>query len=83
MAASADAGATAAAPSLEATFLAFCEAVKRGSTTATDKTIKRMLTDCHIYCKGMDANRVDIEFRGHVGNNKNNFGIKMAWSNLQ
>uniref|UniRef100_A0A0X3PBZ7 Tubulin polymerization-promoting protein n=1 Tax=Schistocephalus solidus TaxID=70667 RepID=A0A0X3PBZ7_SCHSO len=76
MAASADAGATAAAPSLETTFLAFCEAVKRGSTTATDKTIKRMLTDCNVYCKGMDANRVDIEFRGFVGNNKKDVDYK-------
>ncbi|KAL7055583.1 hypothetical protein AAHC03_022714 [Spirometra sp. Aus1] len=81
MASSADAGSTAAAaaaaaPSLETTFLAFCEAVKRGSTTATDKTIKRMLTDCNVYCKGMDANRVDIEFRGHVGNNKKDVDYK-------
>lgn len=59
---------------LEHTFLQFCDFVKKGSNTATDKTIKRIFTDGGIYCKGMDANRVDIEFRGYIGNNKRYVG---------
>ncbi|VDD75115.1 unnamed protein product [Mesocestoides corti] len=57
-------------------FLLFCDFVKKGSTTATDKTVKRIFTDGGIYCKGMDANRVDIEFRGHIGNNKRDVDFK-------
>ncbi|VDL99564.1 unnamed protein product [Schistocephalus solidus] len=55
---------------LKSVFLAFCDSVKKGSTTATDKTLKKICTDCKIYCKGMDANRVDIQFRKHLGNAK-------------
>ncbi|VDD79632.1 unnamed protein product [Mesocestoides corti] len=53
---------------MEESFLAFCDFVKKGSTTCTDKTLKKICTDCGIYCKGMDANRVDIQFRKHLGN---------------
>ncbi|KAM3173591.1 hypothetical protein ACTXT7_012211 [Hymenolepis weldensis] len=56
---------------LEEKFNQFCDIVRKGSTTATDKTIKRICTDAGLYCKNMDANRVDIEFRGYVGNAKN------------
>ncbi len=59
-----------AAPTLQETFLHFCDFVKKGSSTATDKTLKRIFTDGEIYCKGMDQNRVDIEFRGYIGNSK-------------
>ncbi|KAF8570571.1 hypothetical protein P879_05877 [Paragonimus westermani] len=55
---------------LETSFNAFCNFVKKGSNTATDKTLKKICTDCHIYSKGLDANRVDIEFRAHIGNTK-------------
>ncbi|VDL61550.1 unnamed protein product [Hymenolepis diminuta] len=55
---------------MEDTFNAFCDSVKKGSTTCTDKTLKKICTDCKIYCKGMDANRVDIQFRKHLGAGK-------------
>lgn len=55
---------------MKESFLAFCDFVKKGSTTCTDKTLKKICTDCKIYCKGMDANRVDIQFRKHLGNAK-------------
>ncbi|KAF5402958.1 Tubulin polymerization promoting protein family [Paragonimus heterotremus] len=55
---------------LQTSFNAFCNFVKKGSNTATDKTLKKICTDCHIYGKGLDANRVDIEFRAHIGNTK-------------
>ncbi|VDM33485.1 unnamed protein product [Hydatigera taeniaeformis] len=61
---------------LEEKFLLFCDFVRKGSTTATDKTIKRIFTDGGIYCKGMDPNRVDIEFRGFVGNTKRDVDFK-------
>ena len=65
-----EATASASIDLLEEKFLALCDFVRKGSTTATDKTIKRICTDAGIYCKGMDANRVDIEFRGYIGNNR-------------
>ncbi|KAK4468354.1 hypothetical protein MN116_008147 [Schistosoma mekongi] len=55
---------------LKQSFLSFCNFVKKGSTTATDKTIKKICTDCQIYSKKLDANRVDIEFRGYIGSTK-------------
>ncbi|VDL85391.1 unnamed protein product [Schistocephalus solidus] len=55
---------------LKTSFLAFCDAVKKGSTTCTDKTLKRICTDCKLYSKGLDANSVDIEFRKQIGNAK-------------
>ena len=55
---------------LKEVFLAFCEATKKGSTTATDKTLKKMCTDAKIYNKKLDTNRVDIEFRKAIGNTK-------------
>ncbi|CAH8531954.1 unnamed protein product [Schistosoma turkestanicum] len=55
---------------LKQSFLAFCNFVKKGSTTATDKTLKKICTDCQIYSKKLDANRVDIEFRAHIGSAK-------------
>ncbi|KER32204.1 hypothetical protein T265_01638 [Opisthorchis viverrini] len=55
---------------LHNSFNSFCNFVKKGSTTATDKTLKKICTDCHIYGKGLDANRVDIEFRAFIGNTK-------------
>lgn len=56
--------------SLEEKFCQFCDIVRKGSSTASDKTIKRICTDAGLYCKNMDANRVDIEFRAFVGNSK-------------
>ncbi|CAL8083833.1 unnamed protein product [Calicophoron daubneyi] len=55
---------------LRTSFEAFCNFVKKGSNTATDKTLKKICTDCKIYGKGVDANRVDIEFRAFIGNTK-------------
>ncbi|KAA0194223.1 hypothetical protein FBUS_07543 [Fasciolopsis buskii] len=55
---------------LQKSFNAFCNFVKKGSNTASDKTLKKICTDCNIYCKGLDANRVDIEFRAQFGNTK-------------
>ncbi|KAL5969714.1 Tubulin polymerization-promoting protein family member 3 [Taenia solium] len=52
---------------MEESFYAFCDFVKKGSATCTDKTLKKICTDCNIYCKGMDQNRVDIQFRKHLG----------------
>ncbi|VDN96706.1 unnamed protein product [Rodentolepis nana] len=61
---------------LEEKFNQFCDIVRKGSTTATDKTIKRICTDAGLYSKNMDANRVDIEFRGFVGNAKKDVDFK-------
>ena len=55
---------------MKVTFYEFCDAAKKGSTTCTDKTLKRICTDCKIYCKGFDQNRCDIQFRKHIGNAK-------------
>ena len=55
---------------LKSSFQAFCDAVKKGATTCTDKTLKKICTDCKIYCKGFDQNRCDIQFRKHIGNAK-------------
>ncbi|VDD76156.1 unnamed protein product [Mesocestoides corti] len=55
---------------LKASFLAFCDFAKKGSTTCNDKTLKKICTDCKLYSKGMDQNRVDIQFRKHIGNAK-------------
>ncbi|CAI2731229.1 unnamed protein product [Schistosoma spindalis] len=55
---------------LKQSFLSFCNFVKKGSNTATDKTIKKLCTDCHIYSKNLDTNRIDIEFRAHIGSTK-------------
>ncbi|KAL3314452.1 hypothetical protein Ciccas_006926 [Cichlidogyrus casuarinus] len=52
------------------TFLAFCDSTKKGSTTATDKTLKKMLTDAKILDKKMTQNDADIEFRKFLGNSK-------------
>lgn len=52
---------------MEDTFNAFCDSVKKGSTRCTNKTLKKICSDCKIYCKGMDQNRVDIQFRKHLG----------------
>ncbi|VEL09004.1 unnamed protein product [Protopolystoma xenopodis] len=53
-------------------FLNFCDTVKKGSTVATDKTLKKICMDCKLCCEGMDMNRVDIQFRKHLGNSKKN-----------
>ncbi|CAH8559962.1 unnamed protein product [Dicrocoelium dendriticum] len=55
---------------MEEIFLAFCDAAKKGSKTCTDKTLKKICTDCQIYNKVLNANSVDIAFRKHVGNQK-------------
>ncbi|KAF8564694.1 hypothetical protein P879_09347 [Paragonimus westermani] len=55
---------------MEEIFLAFCDASKKGSKTCTDKTLKKICTDCQIYNKLLNANSVDIAFRKHVGNQK-------------
>nr|CDS28037.1 tubulin polymerization promoting protein family [Hymenolepis microstoma] len=55
---------------LKASFLAFCDFTKKGSTTCNDKTLKKICTDCKLYSKEMDQNRVDIQFRKHIGNAK-------------
>ena len=55
---------------LKASFLAFCDFTKKGSTTCNDKTLKKICTDCKLYSKDMDQNRVDIQFRKHIGNNQ-------------
>lgn len=55
---------------LKASFLAFCDFSKKGSTTCNDKTLKKICTDCKLYSKEMDQNRVDIQFRKHIGNAK-------------
>lgn len=55
---------------LKQSFLSFCNFVKKGSITATDKTIKKLCTDCQIYSKNLDTNRIDIEFRAHIGSTK-------------
>ncbi|TGZ59456.1 hypothetical protein CRM22_009070 [Opisthorchis felineus] len=55
---------------MEEIFLAFCDAAKKGSKTCTDKTLKKICTDCQIYNKNLNANSVDIAFRKHVGNQK-------------
>ncbi|KAL5969037.1 Tubulin polymerization-promoting protein family member 3 [Taenia solium] len=55
---------------LRSAFLAFCDFTKKGSTTCNDKTLKKICTDCKLYSKEMDANRVDIQFRRHIGNAK-------------
>jgi len=51
-------------------FLMYCDATKKGATTATDKTVKKMFTDCKVYNKTFDTNRCDIELRKHLGNVK-------------
>jgi len=51
-------------------FLMYCDATKKGATTATDKTVKKMFTDCKVYSKTFDTNRCDIELRKHLGNAK-------------
>lgn len=61
---------------MEESFLVFCDAVKKGSTTCTDKTLKKICTDCKIYVKGMDQNRVDIQFRKYLGNNRHEVDFK-------
>ncbi|CAL8079620.1 unnamed protein product [Calicophoron daubneyi] len=55
---------------MEEVFLAFCDAAKKGSKTATDKTLKKICTDCQLYNKNLNANLVDIALRKHVGNQK-------------
>lgn len=55
---------------LKASFLAFCDSTKKGSTTCNDKTLKKICTDCKLYSKNMDQTRVDIQFRKHIGNAK-------------
>ncbi|KAM7535163.1 hypothetical protein Aperf_G00000100670 [Anoplocephala perfoliata] len=55
---------------LKASFLAFCDFTKKGSTTCNDKTLKKICTDCKLYSKDMDQTRVDIQFRKHIGNAK-------------
>ncbi|VDQ00032.1 unnamed protein product [Trichobilharzia regenti] len=55
---------------MEEIFYTFCDTVKKGSRTATDKTIKKICTDCNIYTKSFNANIVDIAFRKHIGNAK-------------
>ncbi|VDK23542.1 unnamed protein product [Taenia asiatica] len=55
---------------LKSAFLAFCDFNKKGSTTCNYKTLKKICTDCKLYSKEMDANRVDIQFRKHIGNAK-------------
>ncbi|CAH8445512.1 unnamed protein product [Schistosoma turkestanicum] len=51
---------------LEQIFYDFCDAVKKGAKTATDKTIKKICTDCNIYTKSFNANAVDIAFCKHL-----------------
>ncbi|KER33665.1 p25-alpha [Opisthorchis viverrini] len=53
---------------MEDVFREFCDASKKGSTTATDKTVKKICTDCKIYSKKLDANAVDIALRKFLGN---------------
>lgn len=55
---------------LENIFLQFCDSIKKGSTTATDKTLKKICTDCKIYTSQFNQNIVDIQFRKHIGNAK-------------
>ncbi|THD28010.1 Tubulin polymerization-promoting protein [Fasciola hepatica] len=55
---------------MEEIFLAFCDSCKKGSKTATDKTVKKICTDCQIYNKNLNANLVDIALRKHIGNQK-------------
>lgn len=57
---------------MQAIFEAFCDATKKGSTTATDKTIKKICTDCKIVSKELNQNLIDIALRKHMGNNKGN-----------
>ncbi|CAI2724487.1 unnamed protein product [Schistosoma spindalis] len=51
---------------MEKIFYDFCDTVKKGSRTATDKTIKKICTDCNIYTKSFNANAVDIAFCKHL-----------------
>ncbi|KAK4474075.1 hypothetical protein MN116_003384 [Schistosoma mekongi] len=55
---------------LERIFYSFCDAVKKGSKTGTDKMINRLCTDCNIYTKSFGNSAVDIAFRKHIGNAK-------------
>jgi len=45
-----------------------CDATKKGSKTATDKTIKKILTDAKLFGKALNATEMDIKFRKVVGN---------------
>ncbi|TPP64947.1 Tubulin polymerization-promoting protein family member 2 [Fasciola gigantica] len=54
--------------SLHEIFLDFCDKTKKGSQTATDKTIRKMCLDCKICGKKLDSNAVDIAFKKHLGN---------------
>jgi len=56
--------------SLKTSYSTFCNSVKKDSVRCNDKTLKKICTDCKIYVKGLDANRVDIEFRGHLLKNR-------------
>lgn len=55
---------------LRNSFLAFCDFAHHGSTKCTDKTLRKICTDCRLYNKIMDENRVDIQFRKYTGNCK-------------
>ena len=55
---------------MKTVFLEFCDATKKGATTATDKTLKKICTDAKLYTKTFTANDVDIEFRKCIGNQK-------------
>ncbi|RTG80592.1 uncharacterized protein DC041_0007668 [Schistosoma bovis] len=49
---------------LKQSFLSFCNFVKKGSITATDKTIKKLCTDCQIFKKF--RYKSDVDFPGFV-----------------
>ncbi|KAL3314451.1 hypothetical protein Ciccas_006925 [Cichlidogyrus casuarinus] len=55
----------------QSVFVAFCDASKRGSNTATTKTLKKILVDSKILDKNFSMNSVDIEFSKYLGKTQN------------
>ena len=49
-------------------FYAFCNATKIGSRAATDKTVKKIFTDCKFFGKALTQAEMDIKLRKVMGN---------------
>uniref|UniRef100_A0A1I8GE80 FH2 domain-containing protein n=2 Tax=Macrostomum lignano TaxID=282301 RepID=A0A1I8GE80_9PLAT len=55
----------------KASFLAFCDATKKGSDKASDKTIKKIFTDCKVFpALKMTSNDMDISISSYKGKAK-------------
>jgi hypothetical protein len=53
---------------LQESFYAFCNASKAGSKAATDKTVKKIFTDCKFFGKALTQAEMDIKLRKVMGN---------------